>query len=346
MKQGRIFSAEELVEDDHFRNWVYDPTPALDELWERYLSEWPEEKQTILTAKNILVEIKAYFQEAQKAMDEPQEKFIDLLKEKMNASKYKKQGHVKMLDRQANKRRTLATMAAGVCLCLGLGLWVWLKPEQQVVPIIHSTAFGEWKTLVLPDSTVVELNANSMLTMEIPWKEGMDRKVLLDGEAFFKVQKKPATGAKFFVVTKDLTVEVLGTSFNVLSRGQDTKVFLEEGKIKLDLGEEQVEVLEPGEAVTYSSQNKSKHKQSKQSSEQYTSWKDGALILNNESIANIFNKVEEIYGVRIVSTHPELMEQKRTIMVPMDKLEITIPILEKTLGVKIKKIDNQLFIEK
>ena len=53
------------------------------------------------------------------------------------------------------------------------------------------------------------------------------------------------TQTKFEVITPDLTVEVLGTSFNVSSREEQTEVFLEEGKIRLDLGTEE-DMMQPG----------------------------------------------------------------------------------------------------
>ena len=115
----------------------------------------------------------------------------------------------------------------------------------------YSTTFGEWKTITLPDGSVVELNANSLLTITKHWSENNNRTVWLTGEAFFKVKKIPSTKCKFIVKTKDLKVEILGTSFNVNSRFDQTEVFLEEGKVKLYLGNTK-EYMAPGEFIAFS----------------------------------------------------------------------------------------------
>ena len=175
--------------------------------------------------------------------------------------------------------------------------------------------------------------------------EGADRQVWLDGEAFFKVQRKPHTGAKFLVITKDLQVEVLGTSFNVNSRGIQTNVFREEGQIRLSM-DGQEEMLEPGDFLAYSTEKKAVVKrQNAISPELHTSWKDGVLILKDQSIKEILKRLEEIYGVQIHVLNDSLLTHIKTVSVPMDKLEIAIPVLERTFEVNITKQENQLLLQ-
>jgi ferric-dicitrate binding protein FerR (iron transport regulator) len=140
--------------------------------------------------------------------------------------------------------RIAATVLAIAALSYGVRQWT------SDPMIEHRTPYGSQLTVVLPDSTVVELNANS----RISYREGEPRKVWLDGEAFFQVRKKPATGANFQVVTDDLTVEVLGTAFNVVEKVGQTEVVLEEGSVKLNLERdfEPELFMEPGELVAFS----------------------------------------------------------------------------------------------
>jgi ferric-dicitrate binding protein FerR (iron transport regulator) len=80
----------------------------------------------------------------------------------------------------------------------------------------------------LPDSSFVNLNAQSQLTFK---KNIWDykRQVHLEGEAFFSV----ASGARFDVVTPEGTVSVLGTQFNVKNRGDFFEVVCYEGKVQV-----------------------------------------------------------------------------------------------------------------
>jgi len=149
------------------------------------------------------------------------------------------------------------------------------------------TDYGQQQSIELPDGSTVELNANSSLTFEKNWNQLETRKVWLKGEAFFEVVKKEQSHQKFQVITKDLTVEVLGTVFNVNSHREETKVFLQEGKVNLSLnGLEETMLLEPGEIIAYS-QSKKEHPEKQQVlRSQHTSWKYGLLLFDKFIIIN------------------------------------------------------------
>lgn len=249
----------------------------------------------------------------------------------------------KNIQRKKVKRRQYLAIAASLLFVLATGFWLWwLRPVPQLT---YTTGYGEWQTLTLPDGSWVKLNANSRIRFAARWKKGEDRQIWLDGEAFFKVQKKPATGAKFQVYTKDLQVEVLGTSFNVSSRGIQTDVFLEEGEIKLSMGDAE-ELLQPGDFLAYSAKKKAVVKREKAiPAEVHTSWKDGVLELKDQTVEKILKKLEEIYGVQIKVLDQSLLTHIKTVSVPMDKLEIAIPVLERTFEVKITEQGNQLVIQ-
>ncbi len=97
------------------------------------------------------------------------------------------------------------------------------------------------KTAVeLPDLSQVKLNAQSRLTFnKKSWNK--KREVVLDGEAYFKVAK----GSKFSVITKDGTVTVLGTQFNVKHRDNYFEVVCFEGSVGVEYKESSV-TLKPG----------------------------------------------------------------------------------------------------
>jgi transmembrane sensor len=92
--------------------------------------------------------------------------------------------------------------------------------------MVYETGIGETREFVLPDQSVVTLNAKSRMTFsEDRWNE--ERTVKLEGEAFFSVQK----GEQFQVSTNSGTVTVLGTQFNVKDRNHFYEVICYEGKV-------------------------------------------------------------------------------------------------------------------
>jgi len=126
--------------------------------------------------------------------------------------------------------------------------------DASVHSIQYVTNRGEQQKITLPDESVVYLNERSTLAYTDNWSKGADREVRLQGEAFFQVEEKVYSGekVKFMVVTNDVTVEVVGTEFNVNDRQQGTKVFLNSGRVRLslkNLGE--IINMAPGDMVQY-----------------------------------------------------------------------------------------------
>src|SRR5690606_37544042 len=89
------------------------------------------------------------------------------------------------------------------------------------------------RSIELPDGSQVLLNANSQLTWAGDWKSLKQRTVELVGEAFFEVVR--TGGLHFEVMTPHVRIDVLGTEFNVKSRGTETNVFLQSGKVHLEI---------------------------------------------------------------------------------------------------------------
>ncbi|WP_339839023.1 FecR domain-containing protein [uncultured Maribacter sp.] len=97
-----------------------------------------------------------------------------------------------------------------------------------------STDFAENKTISLPDTSEVILNAESELAFSKN-KWDTNRNVDLKGEAYFKVAK----GKKFTVATDQGLVTVLGTLFNVETRRDYFEVTCFEGLVSVTIdGEE------------------------------------------------------------------------------------------------------------
>jgi len=91
-----------------------------------------------------------------------------------------------------------------------------------------TTEIAEKENFLLPDDSQVTLNAQSEVSFnENKWEEV--RTLTLDGEAFFKVKK----GEKFSVKTPQGIVEVLGTQFNVFTRGNRFDIKCYEGLVSV-----------------------------------------------------------------------------------------------------------------
>ncbi|MDG1572139.1 FecR domain-containing protein [Robiginitalea sp. M366] len=104
-------------------------------------------------------------------------------------------------------------------------------------PALVQTGIAQQSEVVLPDASEILLNAGSQVTYrEENWDSS--RKVRLEGEAFFKVAK----GKTFTVETGIGEVTVLGTQFNVLQRDKIFMVRCFEGLVRVQAGENTVEL--------------------------------------------------------------------------------------------------------
>ncbi|WP_448104339.1 FecR family protein [Pedobacter panaciterrae] len=156
-----------------------------------------------------------------------------------------------------------------------------------------STANGEQYQVRLPDGTRVWLNAATSLKYPSSFSGTKERRVELSGEAYFEVTKDKAH--PFIVVTKQQSVEVLGTHFNVNSYADEeiTKTTLLEGAVKINGSV----LLSPGEeALQPKSGALAIHKVD---TENAVAWKNGLFIFENETLNAAMNKIARWYDVEV-----------------------------------------------
>ncbi|WP_075558953.1 FecR family protein [Parabacteroides timonensis] len=171
---------------------------------------------------------------------------------------------------------------------------------------------GQRVNLVLSDGTKVCLNSNSRLHYPAVFS-GKQRHVELEGEAFFEVthdEKCP-----FVVQVPDMTIKVLGTTFNVKAyQNEVTYVTLESGKVEVRTTDERESVmLNPCEQVSYSKQTGLKlHRVNGNA---FYAWKSGEIAYVDNSLSEIVKDLERRFDVRIRIEGQGLAERKFSLRV-------------------------------
>lgn len=175
------------------------------------------------------------------------------------------------------------------------------KVEKEFVVVVKQ---GNRATVTLPDQSSVWMNSNSKLVYRTG--ENNTREVKLIGEAFFKVFKDKSR--PFIVMVNNIEVEVLGTAFNVKARqGSDViETALVEGSVKLSGTElSQDYYLKPNQKAIYSNSLKNL-KIETTDNEAEIAWKDNKLQFKSERFADVVKRLEEWYGVRIITKCPKI----------------------------------------
>ena len=196
-----------------------------------------------------------------------------------------------------------ASYAAAITLLVLSTYWFTTSHYdiQQSVADIENTLYvpaGQRVKLTLQDGTEVWLNSQTKLTYPALFS-GKERRVTVEGEAFFDVAKNPEK--PFIVSSQGVEMKVLGTKFNVHSYpGKETiQTSLLEGGLKVYFphAESKGVILKPDEQVTI------KGNQMKIGSlphADYFLWRDGIYSFINEPLIDILKKLELYYDVKII----------------------------------------------
>lgn len=330
MKKNKFDTIEDLLADASFCRWASgDQVP----FWEQWLRQHPDKKELVEKAFVLVQGLPFTISEAPLEAATLEEEW-----QKLQRKTGERPG--RPVATHVHKRRSLRIWSMRIAAALLLLLTAGFLLQQYVLnPMVsHSTPFGRQISLVLPDSTLVDLNSNSILT----YRKNNPRKVWLDGEAFFHVKKKPATGANFLVMTNDLTVEVLGTAFNVVEKKDKTEVILEEGSVRLNLRREfESELLmTPGDLVAFSANSVEKVEKRQVKPKVLTSWKDGVLEFDDTPLSEVMDRIEAIYGWKTVYFSEELKDKKINTPLPTEDLDSALLILERLRIVTIEKVEE------
>lgn len=176
--------------------------------------------------------------------------------------------------------------------------------NQEKKPLVFNTLnvpYGKKFQIELSDGTEVYLNSGSSLTYPVAFYDQGSRNVTLKGEAYFHV--KSDVLRPFYVKTKHLSTQVLGTEFNISNYDEDeqTKVVLVKGSLSVKKSankDSEATLLTPNQMASYSiSDSKLSVKNVDVSS--YIAWKDGILLFKNEDFFHITKKLERHFDLEI-----------------------------------------------
>jgi transmembrane sensor len=234
------------------------------------------------------------------------------------------------------------TMLAVACsLLLIIASTIFLQVVKTGASTHVTSAYGERRTVTLPDGSTVVLNGNSSLDYS-GWEKDQDRKVWLTGEAFFSV-KHTVNHKRFIVYTPDsLKIEVLGTQFSVNNRRGITDVVLQEGKVKL-MDARAFYIMKPDEMVRYS-KDKQEFITKTVNAQQKIAWKDNLLIYRDESIGSIVEKLTESHGLKVVFENETIKEEIFNGSVPADSVSLFFDKINKLYNANVTQESDGSYI--
>ncbi|MDL2256327.1 FecR family protein, partial [Parabacteroides sp. OttesenSCG-928-K15] len=193
-------------------------------------------------------------------------------------------------------------IAAAVILPLmvSIGSFYYFSQKQMPTPqeFIVMAESGQKTKVLLPDGTQVWLNSESRLSYSSDFNNN-NRKVKLDGEAFFDVEKN--SDQHFTVETDCINVVVYGTAFNVIAYKEEPTidVSLLRGKVGIENKENHsLATLSPDQLISLSKKDM-KWSVRDCDAQIESLWTQNKLKFENAPASEVFRKLERWYGMII-----------------------------------------------
>lgn len=335
------FNTEDFIRDESFQRWILAPEPGSQGFWEEYLRLHAGQKESIDEAAAFIRLLKFASYEPSAAQTEAS------LTQQLNriatdeGAQMQRDGGL----RRARSRRML--IWSGAAMLAGMLWWVGFSVFfASAGRLSRATAAGDIRTVVLPDSSEVILNAHSELRWSRDFGKSHPREVWLTGEAYFRVKhasEGSMNAAPFIVHAQDLDIAVLGTQFNVTNGRGFTNVILDKGRIRvrLDDSSRNSRELAPGELLRYTAAN---HRIAvrKVMAELYTSWKNSKVTLNDVPMSKLAEMIQDVYGDSIVFKGSELSTYKVSGTLQVTDEDALLKTLAFVLDIQILRQGNVL----
>ncbi len=273
---------------------------------------------------------------------------------------------------------SLIAIAATVLVLVTLSVSVLLNTSGKNKPVVSASAIvettvpkGSRSFITLPDGTVIWLNSDTKLSYHTDYNAA-NRTVYLTGEAYFKVSKNDSL--PFQVMTSDIKVTAVGTSFNVKAYDVDSiiETTLEEGQVEISVinfgkkaASTEPVLLKPNQRAEYFKQtegitmkvkgnmdeNKNRNQPDKieigsktdilsvrvsevSDIRLYTSWKDKRWVFKNEKFSSLAPKLERRFNVKIVIVDKALEEYTFTGILLDESLEQVLAAIRMTSPIR------------
>ncbi len=179
------------------------------------------------------------------------------------------------------------SIAASIAILIGLVGFKFISSSSQNM-LVFENKTNTADSLQLPDGTKIFLAPNSKIEYAKNFEQ--QRNIKLDGKAFFDVFRDENN--PFIIQTTYGDVKVLGTSFNVNTFGDKTKVDVKSGLVALSINKKEIK-LSKNESAWSDGVNIS---EKSMANPNFLSWKTGQFYFDNTPIMEVVKFLEAFFG--------------------------------------------------
>ncbi len=287
MEKYLHFESIDFAQEASFINWVNASNVSDINKWNKWIADNPQRRSVVEEAKLIVTGIKFKPESASKDLEN---KIWNNIEAATSSTQTVSQSKSPSSMIRLLKKWAPLAAAAIVALLVFVNL-----PSGNIYDTNLSTDLAENIQELLPDGSIIDINAESDIAYDKE-KWAASREIKLEGEAYFSVKK----GSKFTVVTSNGNVEVLGTSFNVFSRGNIFSVECETGKVSVTADGKEI-ILTPNEGVRIDLAENEVSKT--EISTKRSSWRRGSFNYKDVALREVFDDIERHFNTKLIGVN-------------------------------------------
>lgn len=200
------------------------------------------------------------------------------------------------------------------------------------------TATYQVRTETLPDGSALTLNKNTKISYAANFKN--NRKLKLEqGDVFFDVAKDKTH--PFVIDIEKISVEVVGTSFNIKYIKKDTEINVETGIVKVRLANDEIKLYK-GEKIIINDDTRKLVKE--QSTDQlYNYYRSNLFQANNISLSKLIVTLNEAYGSNI-TLDEKIKGLTINTTLKMGSINQNLEIICQTLNLQLSRNGNTILL--
>lgn len=232
-------------------------------------------------------------------------------------------------------------MVAMVLMTAGVGWLSYLFATRSSSNEMLTISSGmQTLTDTLPDGSIVTLNRKSSISYPQEFA-GRTRPVVLTGEAFFDV--KPDKSKPFLISVNDVTVKVVGTSFNVKDNAEKTEVIVETGVVEVSRDTQRVRITPREEATIVKAS--AKMRKGITADEFHNYYRTRRLFCDGTPLWRLVEILNEAYEADIVIGNQRLKNLPINTTFDQNSLESILGVVSETLSLKVEHYGDQIILK-
>ncbi|MBT31578.1 MAG: hypothetical protein CMO01_18135 [Thalassobius sp.] len=346
------YHIEDFILDESFQRYFFGVNQEDEMFWEKWITENPNRLNDVQEAKKFLSNLQ--FETETLSDDELQEEILSMKNEILRSPNRK---FIEPTQTKTNHTRRIAAtitslLIAGAIAYFFIGNTFTNQEESNKVVadyMIKSAPLGQKNAITLSDGSKIKLNAGSSLKI-YPDFNKQDRKVILEGEAFFDVaenEQKP-----FIIESGDLVTTVKGTSFNIKSFQEDNTVYIAVAaglvSVKKTLPDQKDSsdfemLLQPDVMLVYQTETENFSRENFDR-DLIFGWKDGVLSFKEANFQKIKIELERWYGAEIIINNQNVLNRPYTGTYKNASLETVLDGMRYVLGFSFEIKENKVYI--